>query len=302
MREPLSEYVKLGINHNMLFRNFYDDPGYHLETFLKLLKLQEFEVIDGSLPYGELRPELIEEVIKSEKELVYNAPHLPVTKLSPSSLSSTERAQAVLLLKDQLDAACQAGANSFILVSGPDPGMERREEGYRAFVQTMKDIDEYLESKSITEILIESFDRHVDVKFLSGPTQELVQVIKSQSFKNVKVGIELDMAHVPAIGESFEDAIESAKKHLYHIHLGNCVISNRESPWFGDKHPPIGYPDGEVGKEEVKRIFTKLLEVGYISSDRRGRITLETRCMPGLTYMQTIDEQLELIHDVWLGL
>jgi hypothetical protein len=52
---------------------------------------------------------------------------------------------------------------------------------------------------------------------------------------------------------------------IAHIHLSNCLIKDKSSPLYGDKHPPYGHPGGEIGIPELAGFFRALKNNGTFS-------------------------------------
>jgi len=299
MSSRLTKYAKLGLNHHQLFRRALHHPEYHYETLKKVIELDYIEVLDIFLPYGKYRKPSAEIVRASGKTVIYNTPSLPVTHLAPCSLNPTAREQMLILMKDQIDAAYLAGADYFLLVSGPDPGIELRREAYQVFYVFLTEVCEYLQSKGNMGLLIEHFDRDIAVKFLCGPSRELVELIRRLNEAGYNAGIELDFAHVPAIGETFEEAVKICFPFLKHVHLGNCIIDDPEHPAFGDQHPPLGCPGSRIGVNETAEILSQLLKCGYLNKENRGMLSLEVRPPRGVDKIEFFETNMEMVRRAW---
>lgn len=98
------------------------------------------------------------------------------------------------------------------------------------------------------------------------------------------IGLTLDLAHIPQVGESFEQAVETGKAYLDHVHLANTVIGQRDHLKFGDQHPQFGVPGGEFDVPEVARFIQALLRAGFFKPQAYGPrpiISAEVRPAPG---------------------
>jgi len=62
--------------------------------------------------------------------------------------------------------------------------------------------------------LLEPFDTTIDKKFLYGSTADCVALLDSLALETSNLGIELDLAHVPLMGESSEHAIRTVAPYL----------------------------------------------------------------------------------------
>ena len=86
----------------------------------------------------------------------------------------------------------------------------------------------YVSDNSEMKVVLEPGDRDIDKKFLLGPTKESAEVIEMARQKGCKnLGIMIDMGHLPLFGESFQHAIQTAGKLLWHVHLGSCILKNK---------------------------------------------------------------------------
>jgi hypothetical protein len=149
------------------------------------------------------------------------------------------------------------------------------------------------------EAMLEQFDMTIDKKFLYGPTVECVRLIESLQPTVDNLSIELDMAHVPLMGETFAHAIRTVAPYLSRVHLGNCVLRDKHHPRYGDTHPPIGYEAGEIDVPQVAEIFRLLREVGFLSKAHRGDVLLETTPWPGKSVEETLVDNWGRIEKAW---
>jgi sugar phosphate isomerase/epimerase len=148
--------------------------------------------------------------------------------------------------------------------------------------------------------LLEPFDRDFHRRFLFGPTSECVELVERLKSEGHELRIQLDIAHVRLSGEQFDDALHTCRPYLGHVHLGNCVMhGDRADPFFGDRHPPIGYSNGEINDKDLCNVFKSLLEAGYLDRQRRPTLVIEAQPFPGRTPEQTIDDQLARLERAW---
>jgi len=101
------------------------------------------------------------------------------------------------------------------------------------------------------------------------------------------------------VSETFEHAILTAKDHLQHVHLGNCVMKDKADPYYGDRHPPIGYPSGEIFTRDLADILRLLVDIGYLSKNNRGTLVIEARPLPGTSVEETINDQFQCLYQAW---
>lgn len=300
MNGPLKEYARLGLTHHLLYPRCVSDPDYHVRTLVELAGWPDMETLDCSIPYGEERRRAVIAALRnSGKETVCTMHLFPLRKISLGTVCPQEQALTRLVLRDQIAAAAAAGATGFIYGSGADVPEPERPAAQRAFAEFCRWFAGELKPHGITA-MVEPFDRTFDKKFLYGSSAECVELMNALTETGVdNLGLELDMAHVPLMGESFEHAIRTCSPHLKRVHLGNCVMKDTNSPWYGDKHPPIGIEGGEIDVPELSRILELLLEVGYLGRQRRGALVLEMQPLPGRTAEETVQDNLRRLRAAW---
>ena len=72
-----------------------------------------------------------------------------------------------------------------------------------------------------------------------------------------------------------------------------------DDPFFGDRHPPFGYPGGEIDVPELTVILRALLNAGYLGTQLRGTLVIETRPLPGDDVGQRAAEGLAKLDAAW---
>ncbi len=297
MRSELQDFAKIGLCHNSLFP-FKDDPVPHLDTIRYIVSREDIELVELTIPYGqEYREKALEIIEESNKTVIYNGYLMPTSKMSQGTLSYTEREQILMLAKDQVDVAYRAGAIYLVQSIGKDPGENYRKIAYKGLKEYMQELAAYMLERGEMKLLIEPMDRDLHKKSLCGPTKEIIEFLNTLNLPNV--GVIVDIAHIPLMGESFEHAIKTSGKFLHHVHLGNCILKDRIHPLWGDMHPPIGIKGGEIGIPELIKVFKLLLDVGYLSKAKRSTLTLEIRSMDDKNADEIIDENLSMIYRAW---
>ena len=300
MREDIRQYALIGLVHHLLYPRCMVDPDDHLRTLEVFVRRDDIETFDCCLPRGtERRNELISAIRACGKKEIAFATHLfPIDKLSLATTSPHEQAQVRMIAKDMVEQARAIGATGFVFPSGADGPEAERSAACAAFAGFCRWLCGELKHHGITAML-EPFDRDIDKKFLYGPTAECVELIRSLEPKVDNLGIELDVAHLPLMGESFEHAIRTTAPYCRRVHLGNCVLKNRDHPMYGDKHPAIGLEGGEIDVPELAEILALLLDTGYLSKQKRGALLLEMQPLPGRTAEETVTDSMARLHKAW---
>ena len=300
MHTPMSHYARLGLVHHMLYPDCGEKPEEHVRTLLALARRTDIETFDCCLPYGqESRAQLIPALRACGKTDIAFASHFfPMRKISFCTTSKPEQAQSRMIVRDMVAQAAAIGATAFIFPSGGPTPADATPANRAAFADFCRWLCGELKPHGITAQL-EPFDMTIDKRFLYGPTKECVALIESLKPGVDNLGIELDMAHLPLMGETFEHAIRTVAPHLKRVHLGNCVLRDKANPRYGDTHPPMGYPGGEIDVPELTEILRLLLEVGFLNPKSRGNLVIEMTPWPGKSVEETITDAFARLDTAW---
>lgn len=290
-----SEYMRLGINHHMLFPASLTDPVQHEETLPQALSLPGFEIVDLFLGTGaeqQQREKAL--VLGSGRAVVYNFPILAKAIWEKGSGAALQAAT------EHIAAVLELGAEKGVVASGPDRGVSLRAQEQARFLEYLVGVAEQLES---VPVLIEPFDRSIDKNFIVGPTREAVEIVEQARDKGAaNVGLMVDMGHLPLLGEEFGEAVALSAPYLGHAHLGNCVMRDPDNPFYGDKHPFLGIRGGENDVEELRQFLHALVEVGYLGTGQRPSVTFEIRPCPGKSPQESASLALEKLSEAWRDL
>ena len=260
----------------------------HTETLKKLSKSSLVDALDCWVwRTPETSKEEIAILKASGKIINYNVgDRFGETPSFPASPEKTERDRAYDLYMREINAGLTIGTKKIVIGSGPDIPQEHRAAKERFFEFVLRLLGNIPKDVSL---VLEPTDWDVDKHFLFGPLNETVDFIKrvrAEGYDNF--GLLLDQCHVPIIHETLESALEKGKSVLEHIHLGNAVIKDKESKYYGDKHPAWNYSGSEYSDEDGVRFIKMLRNIGY--TDRKGAtVTFEMRPYEG----KSAEESLE---------
>ncbi len=300
MKEDIRTFARLGLVHHMLYPDCALSPAAHAATLRALAARSDIETFDCCLPYDvEARAALIPALRACGKADITFATHFfPLRKLSFCTTSLTEQAQARLIVREMVDQAAAIGATGFIFASGGPTPAEATPDHRKAFSDFVRWLCAELKPHGITAQL-EPFDMTIDKKFLYGSTADCVALIDFLAPDVDNLGIELDVAHLPLMGEAFVDAIRTVAPHLKRVHLGNCVLRDKTHPRYGDTHPPVGFSGGEIDVPELTEILRQLRDVGFLNPGHRGSLVLEMTPWPGKSVEETIADGFGRLNAAW---
>ncbi|MCC2684457.1 MAG: xylose isomerase, partial [Paenibacillaceae bacterium] len=261
-----------------------------------------FRVVDLFIPAdGELYLREKQFIEQSGKEIVYNCPLMIGEGLNPHSPAPGVRKHTIGEAKKYAERALGIGARKMVVASGPNPGSESdKQEQTVYFTEYLVELCQYVAPNM--DILIEPFDSSIGKNLLIGSSAETAKIVRQLQQRGCKnIGILVDMGHLPLMGESFADALAVCAPYAKHIHLGNCVRSNPQNPYYGDMHPPWGCADGEHDIPHIVDFLRCLFLSGYLGSGgaELPTVTMEMRQYDGLTAAMSIDLFLAKFRQAW---
>lgn len=300
MSESIRAYAKLGLVHHMLYGKCTNDPVYHVETLKQFAQRPDIETFDCCLPYGaEYRREAARAVKASGKTHLVFATHLfPLRKLSFCATGYAEQAQCRMIVEDMVAQAAEMGAYGFIFASGGPSYQKGSQANFDAFYDFTCWLCEKLAKHNIMAQL-EPFDYDFDKAYFFGPMDRCVELVERVGKNHANIGIELDMAHLPLMREPFVGSIQMCGKWLKRVHLGNSVSKVKTDPFYGDNHPPVAYPGGNIDEPELIEILTALKDVGFLDKWNRGDLVVEMQPFPGKTVDETVADNFGRVEKAW---
>jgi sugar phosphate isomerase/epimerase len=303
VKESINTYARIGLVHHMLYPESNSNPEAHFKTLMDFIKRNDIETFDCCLPYDKDKRKLLAEAIRNcgKTDIVFAIHFFPFKKFHLASPAYLEQSQVRLIIEDMIQQAIMIGATGFIFGSGGPSAEEATAEHYRSFGSFCKWLCGQLKPHGITAML-EPFDTAIDKKFLYGSTEKCIELIHSLRPEVDNLAIELDLAHVPLMGESFSHAIKTIAPHLKRVHLGNCVLKDKNHPRYGDTHPPIGFDGGEIDIPELIEILRCFLDIGFLNKNKRGSLLIEMTPWPGRTVDQTVTDTLNRLQQAWAAI
>jgi len=295
--------LTIGVTHHLLCPDAWSNPDEHERSLIDTVLPLPLAAVDLFGPLG-LEPARVAReaaaVRDSGKRVVYTAPMLHHEPgCDASSPDPARRAAALALARRHLDAARQYGARLITFVSGADPGPADRARHCDAFADFLAAI---AAEAAPLPVAVEPMDRDVDKRALVGPTAEAAAVIdQAQRRSDGDLGLLVDMAHVPLLGETFAAALAATGARLRHVHLGNCYLADANDPLYGDKHPPLAYPGGLHGPGELSSFMAALGEHGWLGS-AEPTLSFEVRPAAGQTPAETLQQHVQWLQEAMEGL
>ncbi|MCD7735939.1 MAG: sugar phosphate isomerase/epimerase [Lachnospiraceae bacterium] len=277
MREAIHSYFRLGTVFFVSYPGAAGSDEELLERLRQFAADDAFEAIELThIENPAVRKEVIEIVKSACLDVSYAAQGcLLGQKKNLNALDEGERRSAVELMKSCIDEACEMGAESVSFLAGKyEPGKEA--DAMDALVASVCELCDYMESKGKLRLAIEVFDYDLDKCSLIGPAYRVKELMERVCPLKKNFGALVDLSHIPQIHESVKEAILPVRDYIIQAHMGNCVIKEGCS-LRGDLHPRYGYPNSEVDLPMIKEYLETLLEIGFLSKEKRPILSFEVK-------------------------
>ena len=294
--------MKVGIIHFMIYPETMKGEGPILETLQKICQDDFFSAIEISwMKDPEIRKKARAMLEQSGLTVAYGAqPTLLVNKFNVNSLDTTERKKVVDFLKERISEAEELGAKAVAILSGADPGPEKREDAKKALVASLVELSNFANTKNL-KFVLETFDRDIDKKCLMGPSDEAALIAREVRNECKNFGLMVDLSHMPLLHETPKQSLSAVKDYLVHVHMGNAIMRDKTAVGYGDQHPRFGISTGENGVDQLTDFLKCLLKVGYIGkkTDSLPIVSFEVKPLPGENPEVLIANSKRALRDAW---
>ncbi len=300
MKENLEAYMRVGIVHFMAFPDLAGGTGPWEETVRHIALDPFFNAIEIThIEDFHVRERVKNLIHLARLSVGYGAhPSILSQGLNCNSIVEEERLHACEALKAHIDEAIFMGAESFVILTGKDPGDEKRSEATGALIKSLNDLCAYSAEKGGPKIVVEVFDREIDKCCLLGPAQLCREVSREITKKNDNFGLLVDLSHIPLLGESPEEALIPLKGYLSSVHLGNAVME-AGYPGYGDNHPSFGAPGSANDVPEVAAFLRCLFDIGFLGGASRPMVSFEVKPMEGQDPLVVIANAKRVLRQAW---
>ena len=287
MNEHWNAFCDLSLVHFLAFPECGGGDGPILESVTRVAEDDFFGVLEISrINDSAIRRQARDVIEQTHMQVAFGAqPIILGGKLNLNSLEGAERAKAVQTLMSYVEQAAEIGARRFVLLSGADPGPEKRAAATQALSGSISELCSHARQFQIS-LALETFDRAVDKKALIGPAGEAAALAAEVKRDFPDFGLVYDQAHMTLLEETPLAGLTAVKEHLVHAHVGNAV-KRPGQPSYGDLHPRFGFPGGEHDVPELAEYLRALFEIGYLCADphigHRPWVGFEIKPQPGET-------------------
>lgn len=252
----------------MAYPEMQSGEGNFVSTIHQLADLNFFSALEmGTINSPKERAAVLQAARERNFKLAVGAqPLILGNNLNLNALDQQTRQLARTKIIEGIDQAAEIGAESFVILSGKDPGDAQRNQAYEFLEESIQGLAEHACQYAI-RIVLEIFDRSVDKKALVGPSVEAAPLARKIKLSYPAFGLLYDMGHMPLLNETPALALQVLQGHLAEVHLGNCVL-RPGAVAYGDKHPRFGFDGGVNSTPELVSFLEALLATGYLKENQ----------------------------------
>lgn len=300
MEKPLDALMRMGIVHFMAFPETAGGSGPWEDSVRRIALDPFFNAIEIThIEDGAVRERVRDLIRLARLSVGYGAhPAILGQKLDLNALDENTREAACTRLKAHLDEAAYMGAETFVVLSGRDPGEARREEAFSALVRSLGDLCAYSAKIGGPKVVAEVFDCDVDKCCLLGPSTLAERLGREMSSRHDNFGLLVDLSHIPLLRESPDEALSPVKAYLTGAHIGNAVLE-KGLAGYGDNHPIFGTPGSANDVPEVAAFLRTLLDIGFLNGDTRPIVSFEIKPLPGQDPLLVIANARRVMLEAW---
>jgi len=246
---------------------FFPSSIENVQHFLNATKiLNNYDICSIEFYYkGNDRKRIKEYLIGHNIKSIYlGAMAAKQKNLNLSSINKDLREESVQEMKNCIDDAYFYGSHTILINSGRSPDNGEDEIAYEYLKKSLEELLKYIDASARDyklNLTLEPGDTKVDSFSLIGNTDLAIKLVREIREKYKNFGLTMDTSHLRQLDEEPLDSIKKAFPYCSHIHLANCIVKDKTSNLYGDKHPEFGIEGGEISVEELKNILEAIKEI-----------------------------------------
>lgn len=264
MDQPLHAYMRPGIVLCVAFPEA-ERSGDALVRAIEAVAADDyFTVVEVRYaPDDAARRRLIDVLRASHLGVIYEAhPRLHALALDLNSSDDALRSRAIEVCERAIDEAIDIGAERINLVSGRDPGADRRERGADALVDSLYTLCEYAAGHGAPILALEPYPRGAN-GYLVGPSVEAIALVRLAREVYPAFSLTLDTATMSLLHEDMDAVFAAAMPYLGQVHLANATVAD------GNNALPFGAPGGVYDTPQVAEALLSLFRAGFLGANRQ---------------------------------
>ena len=270
MKYPWSEFFQLGLVVPAFYPEVRLRTGPVLEVMRKLAVDPFFQAMEFSGAEDPAVQKALGNMVKaSGKSLVFaGGSYCYAGQNNLHDLDERKRLSALKNVEKIIDEAVEYGCKIIYVMGFEAPAEKEKPKALENFANSLAALSAYARKKdpsSPLTISVENFYILREVPFLIGPTREFAQMLRDWRRDHPNLGLTFDTSHILQLQEDLPSTYTAVRDVIANIHLSNCLIKDRTSPFYGDKHPPYGMAGSEIGIPELTAFLKVLKDAGHFS-------------------------------------
>jgi sugar phosphate isomerase/epimerase len=270
MHYPWKAFLQLGLVVPAFYPEVRQRKGPVLEVVRKLAADPFFQAMEFSgAEDPAVQKELVQVVRGSGKSLVFSGgSYCYLGQNNLHDLNEEKRQKALRNVEKIIDEASEYGCKILYIMGFEAPTGQERDRALEKFASSLAALSDYTRKKSSSSpltISVENFFILREFPFLIGPTREIAEMLRDLRRDHPNLGLTFDTSHILQLKEDLPFTYRLAQDIIANVHLSNCLIKEKSSPFYGDKHPPYGMPGSEIGIAELAAFLRLLKEAGHFS-------------------------------------
>jgi len=246
---------------------FFPSSMENTQHFLNAIKtLKNYDIYSIEFYYKGNDKKIIKEYLNSHEinSIYLGAMAAKQKNLNLSSPNKELREESVQEMKKCIDDAYFYRSYSILINSGRSPDNEEDEIAYEYLKKSLEELLKYIDVPAKDyklNLTLEPGDTKVDSFSLIGNTDLAIKLVREirEEYKNF--GLTMDTSHLRQLDEEPLDSIKKTFPYCNHIHLANCILKDKGSALYGDKHPEFGISKGEFSNNDIKRIYEEIVKL-----------------------------------------
>jgi sugar phosphate isomerase/epimerase len=268
---PWTDFFQLGVVVPAFYAAIRERKGPVLGVVRKLAADPFFQAMEFSgAEDPAVRKELVGVARASGKSLVFSGgSYCYLGQHNLHDLDEGKRQRALRNVEKIIDEAIEYGCAILYVMGSEAPVASEKDKALENFANSMAALSDYARRKNPSSPLtigVENFYRLRESPFLIGPTREVAQILRDLRHTHPNVGLTFDTSHILQLKEDLPSTYLAVQDVIAHLHLSNCLIKDKSSPFYGDKHPPYGMPGSEIGIPELAAFLEVLKKAGHFSA------------------------------------
>lgn len=256
------------MNKSIILPAFFKGSISNIDLFIEAINIvKKYNISIVEFFYDGNKKEYVKTTLQENnlKTIYLGAITAKTNKLNLSSLDENLRKASVSELKKCISDAYFYGAGNILINSGHRPkNADELTIAYNALKKSIKELFQYIEEIQkdyLMNITLEPGDINTDYCELIGGTNLAIRLVREMKKEYLNFGLTLDLSHLRQLNENTIKSIEKAFNYCNHIHFANCIINDKTSNLYGDKHPEFGIDDGEISYKDLLNLYKKIINI-----------------------------------------